>query len=135
VDLPNGGLTYLIGNVFQKGPRTESPTMIAYGAEGLTNPVNELHLAHNAMVNDRRPRPILDWFRRPWFVRVWGTPGRIQIIDNLFVGRGRILNRGGELGHNIVTREPALYDPALWVGWKTDQTREHLRAIGAEQTR
>jgi len=35
VDLPNGGRAYLIGNVDQQSPRSESDTIITYGEEGL----------------------------------------------------------------------------------------------------
>ena len=35
IDLPNGGLSYVIGNVLQQGPATENDAIIAYGAEGL----------------------------------------------------------------------------------------------------
>jgi hypothetical protein len=33
VDLPNGGLSYLIGKVIQQGPRTDNNTIVSYGAE------------------------------------------------------------------------------------------------------
>ncbi|HSE92305.1 MAG TPA: right-handed parallel beta-helix repeat-containing protein, partial [Methylomirabilota bacterium] len=53
IDLPNGGVAYIIGNVLQKGPRAEHRRMIAYGAEGIRHAVNELYLVNNTLVNDR----------------------------------------------------------------------------------
>src|SRR5262249_34340463 len=37
IDIPNGGRSYIIGNIIQKGPRAENPNVIAYAAERATN--------------------------------------------------------------------------------------------------
>ena len=34
LDLPNGGLSYVIGNVIEQGPLTENSTIVEYGLEG-----------------------------------------------------------------------------------------------------
>ena len=54
LDLSNGGVSYIIGNLFMQGSNAENRRMIAYGAEGLSNPVNRLFLVNNTMVNQRR---------------------------------------------------------------------------------
>ena len=35
IDAPNGGLTYVIGNLIQQGLNTDNSIVVAYGAEGL----------------------------------------------------------------------------------------------------
>ena len=42
IEFPDGGLALVIGNLIQQGPRNDNRTIVAYGAEGLKNPLNEL---------------------------------------------------------------------------------------------
>jgi len=60
-------------------------------------------------VNDRPPG---GWFARTirpaTFVRVWGAPGRVRSVNNLFVGAGRVLRGPGELSHNLQSDELGL---------------------------
>jgi len=54
IDLPNGGTSYLIGNVIEQGPMTENSNMVGYGMEGLTNSSpHELYAVNNTLVNNR----------------------------------------------------------------------------------
>ncbi|MCC7502117.1 MAG: hypothetical protein IT229_06290, partial [Flavobacteriales bacterium] len=54
VDLPNGGTTYLIGNVIQQGPLGQNSNLVGYGLEGLTNPdPHELYAINNTLVNEK----------------------------------------------------------------------------------
>ena len=51
--------------------------------------------------------------RRMWrtrFVRVWGRPTRVLLVNNLFVGGGGVLRGAGELRHNLPSSEPGLVD-------------------------
>lgn len=104
IDLPNGGIAYVIGNLIQQGPRTENPRIVAYGAEGLKHPVNELFLVNNTIVNERP--------QGGTFVRVWGAPDRVDIVNNLFVGSGTVLHGRGELRSNVTTDRPGFVDRA-----------------------
>ena len=52
LDLPNGGLSYVIGSVIQKGSRTQSPRLLAYGEEGHLNPDSQLYAVNDTFVND-----------------------------------------------------------------------------------
>jgi hypothetical protein len=84
IDLPNGGLATLIGNVIAKGSRRDNPVAVAYGAEGSAWPRNRLRLAHNTLVNE-------GW-QPAWFLRVWSDklPADVEIraVNNLTVGLG-----------------------------------------------
>ncbi|MEE4241374.1 MAG: hypothetical protein V2I36_07900 [Desulfopila sp.] len=78
IDLPNGGLSYIIGNVIHQGISTENSTMISYGAEGGSNPIQEVYLINNTMVNDR---PSISYG-----IRLSGSPSAVvrnNIFDNL----------------------------------------------------
>jgi hypothetical protein len=113
IDLPDGGVSYVIGNLVQKGPWAENRTFVAYGAESLGLPRNELYVVNNTLVNDRREgRWLPRGWRRELFVRVWGRPARVRIVNNLFVGPGRVLRGAGELAHNLQCRDPGLADRA-----------------------
>jgi hypothetical protein len=83
VDLPNGGLVYMIGNVVGQGPETENPAVIAYGSEGLHWSQNAIYLAHNTVINDAPNGNFLAirGNRGPDAVEVWA-------LNNLVVGPG-----------------------------------------------
>ena len=84
IDLPQGGLAVLIGNVIAQGPHPQNPVLVAYGAEGPAWPASGLYMAHNTLVNDR--------LGGAWFLRVWrdklpaSTP--VHLVNNLSVGLG-----------------------------------------------
>lgn len=57
VDLPDGGVAVVIGNVLHKGPKGDNNRMIMFGAEGLKRETNALYVANNSMWWDnRRPK-------------------------------------------------------------------------------
>ncbi len=54
IDLPNGGTALIIGNIIQQGPNTQNGNMIAFGAEGLSNPApHRCCLIHNTLIDER----------------------------------------------------------------------------------
>jgi len=84
VDLPQGGLAVLIGNVIAQGAHSQNPVVVAFGAEGPAWPGSALYMAHNTLVNER--------LGGAWFLRVWrdklpaNTP--VHLVNNLSVGPG-----------------------------------------------
>jgi hypothetical protein len=111
VDLCSGGRSYVIGNLVQKGTLAENETLLAYGADGLEHSPHGLYVVNNTMVNDRgRGRWRLRAFGRGAFVRVWGEPAQVRLVNNLFVGPGPILRGAGELTHNLLAQAPGLRD-------------------------
>jgi hypothetical protein len=78
IDLPNGGASFIIGNVIRKGPRAQNGTVVTSGEEGATNPVQEFYMVNNTVVNDRGAGT---------FVRVVGTVSQVELTNNLFAGR------------------------------------------------
>jgi hypothetical protein len=54
IDLPNGGTSYLIGNIIEQGPLTQKSNIIGYGLEGLSNPSpHNVYAINNTFVNNR----------------------------------------------------------------------------------
>jgi hypothetical protein len=52
IDLPNGGASYLIGNVIQQPTAVSNSSMVAYGEEGVSNASQNLYVINNTFLND-----------------------------------------------------------------------------------
>jgi VanZ family protein len=92
LEFPNGGLSFVIGNMIQQGPRNDNRTIVSFGAEGLKNPVNELHFVGNTVVNED-PRDAR-------FLVIRDGTQAAHILNNVFAGPGEILVGPGELRGN-----------------------------------
>jgi hypothetical protein len=93
IDIPNGGRSYIIGNVIQKGPNAENSSVIAYAAEGATNELQELYVVNNTVVSE---------FRRGLFLNIHVAPAQLLILNNIFAGAGVALNTTTGTHHNLV---------------------------------
>jgi hypothetical protein len=94
VDTPNGGVVYLRGNLFQKGPNADNSIAIAYGQEGLTKPVNTLEMVHNTVVMTRSGGT---------FITAPGGTQSVKLTANLFAGTDNpTFFSGGFASGNIV---------------------------------
>lgn len=94
VDFPNGGVVYMRGNLFQKGPNADNSIAIAYGQEGLNKPVNTLEMVHNTVVMTRSGGT---------FITAPGGTQSVKITANLFAGTGGpAFFSGGFAAGNIV---------------------------------
>lgn len=83
VDIPNGGLSYIIGNLLQQGPNTDNSVIVNYGTEGLSGGrTHNLYLVNNTLVDDYGGT----------FVQAAGGTALVELINNLFVGSGNILS-------------------------------------------
>jgi hypothetical protein len=104
IDLPSGGRSYIIGNLIQQSPSTDNETIISYAEEGGRNPVQELYVINNTIVND--------YIGGGVFVHVSGLPTTSRLINNLFVGSGIVLQGRGTQVSNLVTRNAKLVNQA-----------------------
>lgn len=77
IDLPNGGRSFVVGNLLMQGQNTENSTMISYGREGLTNPSKSLFLAYNSMVNLRK---------MGIFLATNSATDTAYVLNNIFAG-------------------------------------------------
>ncbi len=105
IDMPNGGVSFVIGNVIGQSGNTQNPVLVAYGAEGDAWPDSALYLSHNTLLSDR--------FFGAWFLRVWKDrlPANTEIraINNLTVGFGAFtLAASGDFHGNVPAVSPLL---------------------------
>lgn len=55
IDIPNGGLSYVIGNSIEKGPMSvNNNAAIEYGGEGIINGDSNFYFGNNTIVTDRQ---------------------------------------------------------------------------------
>jgi len=105
IDLPNGGKSFIIGNLIHQGEFATNGNVISYGYEGLTNLVSELYVMNNTMVNERN----LCYN----FLRISSTTNEVHIVNNLFVDSScQITNYTATIDTltNILTNNPGLVD-------------------------
>jgi hypothetical protein len=103
IDLPNGGASYVIGNLIQQGPKTQNPSIVAYAAEGAINAVQQLYVVNNTIVNDCP--------NGGTFVQVSGNP-TVSLINNIFSGPGNV--GAGQQTNNLVTANPMFVDKTIY---------------------
>ena len=127
VELPNGGLATLIGNVIGQSATTENPTLVSYGAEGDPWPRSALVMAHNTLLSDRvGSDPLL----RVWSERLPpATP--VLAVNNLLLGAGLLApGAAGRFEGNRMAAQSMLFDPGgLAFGLPADSP---LRGTGVD---
>ncbi len=86
IDLPNGGTSYIIGNVIHQPASHNNPNMVAYGEENPTNTGHDLYVINNTFINDDSSRGTFVMIDK----RVT-KPALLQ--NNIFSGTGTVTNR------------------------------------------
>lgn len=108
IDLPNGGTSYVIGNVIEQGPRTENPAILSYMEEGTNsnNPGRHLYVVNNTFVNQATGGT---------FVVAYSPAAPVLLENNIFYGPGTITNQS-----NAVKRAnfSVSNDPSMFVDFK-----------------
>jgi hypothetical protein len=97
IDLPNGGLAIIIGNIIEQGPKSDNSNMIGYGLEGLSNPAPQnIYLSNNTIVNDRSGGS---------FVSIQSGTQLLKMVNNIFAGSGTLISGTAKLdtATNFVT--------------------------------
>jgi hypothetical protein len=102
VDIPNGGLSFVIGNLLQQGPNTDNSSIVNYGTEGLSGGrTHNLYLINNTLVDDYGGG----------FVQAASGTSLVRMVNNLLVGSGSILSGvAGSMATNLQTSAPDLVD-------------------------
>jgi pectate lyase len=111
IDMPNGGLAYVIGNTIQKDASAGNGFLIDFAEEGASNPTQTLYVVGNTFVDGKSSTFI-------GFPAGTDTSG---IVDNIFVGTGTPLSSGALPAANLVGQDPlfvaaASYDYHLQSG-------------------
>ena len=108
INLPNGGLSYVIGNLIQQGSNADNSAIIAVAEEGGTNPIQHLYLINNTIVNDRSAGGI--------FVVMAAATTLFHAQNNIFVGNGTTFNTAPttNLNNLITASDPLLVNRAAF---------------------
>jgi hypothetical protein len=106
IDLSNGGVAVVLGNLIHKGRLAENYTMISFGAEGYSHRENALYVANNTMVSDREAGTR--------FVFVRTGAGEVRVANNLTLGKGKLLEGPGEERGNMQASSSDFRDAGAW---------------------
>ena len=83
INVPNGGTTYIIGNIIMQPAASNNPAMVSYGEEGIASDrKSDLYVINNTFVNDDTVRGT--------FVTVRNATTPAKLINNLFSGFGTV---------------------------------------------
>ncbi len=102
VELPQGGLGVVVGNLIEKGTMSGNPSLLAYGKEGLKNADNRLFVVNNTFVNHLGKGTFIDV--------AGGAP--LVAHNNLLVGMGTPSNTGPLSADNLAVADAKLVDEA-----------------------
>jgi|GEM_PF-1190882 hypothetical protein len=106
INLPNGGTSYVIGNLIQQGPDTDNSCLLSYIEEGAvpSNPGHDLYVINNSFVND---------YGSGTFVRM-GNDADVPVVikNNIFMGSGTITNQEEAILANNFSGDPLFVDKA-----------------------
>jgi hypothetical protein len=103
IDLPNGGTSFVIGNLIQQGPNTQNSVILAYAEEGATNSSADLYVVNNTFVNDRGSGT---------FLQLATAAAPAVVRNNIFLGGGTVTSQAGAVAGNFTTGDPLLVDRA-----------------------
>lgn len=106
IDLPNGGGSYLVGNLLHQSPKNDNKAMISYGSEGHKYVKRTIYVSSNTFVNDDTAGAFIQSFGK----------SRVRALNNLFVGPGQVVwSKDGLLEEtflagNVMTDNPKFLD-------------------------
>ena len=94
IDLPNCGLSYVVGNTMFKARTTENISAIGYGAEGCgdrSDRQRQLYVVKNKFVNEGSRGILVNNH----------VAAKVRVADNWIIGRGVVLKGAGKESNNI----------------------------------
>ena len=104
INLPNGGRSFIAGNILVQGARTQNSTLVAYGEEGVKYADSELYVVNNTLINNRHTGVFLN-------VRKVPAGFKCIVSNNIFVGKGPVCTfSGAEKAGNHVGAAPGFVD-------------------------
>jgi hypothetical protein len=98
IDVPDGGRTYIIGNVIEQGPNTDNSSIVAYAAESSSNGPLDLYVVNNTIVNNRTAGGTFLQLR---------SGSTVRVTNNIFYGPG-----GNWSGGSTVTASHNYFEPS-----------------------
>jgi len=102
LEFPNGGASYVVGNIIEQSASTDNLNIIAAGLEGYKWPKNELYLINNTIVDDRPAEGV--------FLRLAPGMQLLKAVNNLLSGNrkhdfnffsGNVEGKAHEVGKSL----------------------------------
>lgn len=95
LQLPEGGIAYVIGNLIEQGSMGPNRTIVSIGGDGMQWPDHHVFLVNNTIVNDDTGGT---------FVNAT-APIDLDLVNNLFVGPGTMVSGGNvmRMSGNLAT--------------------------------
>jgi MYXO-CTERM domain-containing protein len=106
LQLPEGGIAYVIGNLIEQGTMDPNHTIISIGGDGMQWPDHHVFLINNTIVNQDTAGT---------FVNAT-APIDLDIVNNLFVGTGTLVSGGNvmRMTNNLTTDTSVFVDAATF---------------------
>ncbi|WP_440225012.1 right-handed parallel beta-helix repeat-containing protein [Dokdonella sp. MW10] len=106
INIANGGLAFVIGNLIEQPPTTENGAMLDYLSESNPHPDNRLFVVNNTFVNNRGSGT---------FVQIGASASPALLRNNLFVGGGNVTTQATAVrDHNLAAPSVAFVDAAQY---------------------
>ena len=108
LDLPNGGTSYVIGNLIQQGPNSANHAILAYLEEGVSsgNPGMQLFVINNTFVNNQSTGTFLDIAS--------ADTAPIVAENNIFSGPGTLCSQSSAVLANNFAGDPQFVDATAY---------------------
>lgn len=105
INLPNAGLSFIIGNLIEQSAETGNPAIIDYASEPAgNNPDHRLFVVNNTIVNTRGSGT---------FVQTTVAEPAV-LMNNIFAGGGTVSNQGNAVQTTNFTGDPKLVAPGTF---------------------
>ena len=89
IDLPQGGKSFVIGNIIQQSSSTDNPSLISFARESKRNPDSALFVVNNTFFNARGSGT---------FITVAGDLGTPVVLrNNIFAGPGTVCDQASAI--------------------------------------
>ncbi|HYE98292.1 MAG TPA: protein kinase [Planctomycetota bacterium] len=103
IDIPFGGRAVVLGNLVQRSPGGSNSPVVHYGHAARPRVEHALQVVNNTVVSARG---------ESIHVRCAAPGARGRVVNNVFEGRGRILEGEGQVSHNLSGAGPFVRDAA-----------------------
>lgn len=106
INLPNGGQSYVIGNIIQKDAQAGNGNLLTFGDDQLGPNGNDLYVVANTFVNAKAGGT---------FILLHKDPSKLVVRDNVFAGDGTIVSPSATIsGDNWVGADPGFAAPGSY---------------------
>jgi hypothetical protein len=106
LQLPEGGIGYVIGNLIEQGTMGVNSTIISIGGDGMQWPDHHVFIVNNTIVNAHTGGNFINAT----------APIDLDVVNNLFIGPGTMINGGhvARMATNLMTDTSVLVSAATF---------------------